>query len=291
MSFSDSDSEIAQRMGDDDFEPLAEWIGRATGWDLSLYKGNYVRRRVGARVRALGLSGWLAYHQFLQKDPDELAKLKDRLTVNVTEFFRDGDVWHWLRDEFLPGLWEEKFGAWQKAGAPGVFRPAFFVWSAGCSSGEEPYSLAILFDQAFGARKKDYRLRLLATDLDPVILEKAREGSYSSASLLNMDVETRGRYFLEQGDRVSVRPEIKRDIAFRQHNLFADPPPTGLDLVLCRNVMIYFSRELQQRLMQNFHKALRENGTFLTGKTETLLGPARQIFRATSSKARAFQRV
>lgn len=272
------------------FEPLAMWIARATGWDLSLYKGNYIRRRVGARVRALGLPGWAEYHQLLQREPDELEKLKDRLTVNVTEFFRDSDVWEWLRDEYLPGLWEEKSKAWRAAGSPGAFCPAFFIWSAGCSSGEEPYSLAMLFDQVFGGRKEGYRLRLLATDLDPVILERAREGSYPRASLVNLGLETQQRYFDMQGERVAVKPEIKRRVAFRQHNLFADPPPTGLDLVLCRNVMIYFSRELQQRLMQSFHKALRVQGTFLTGKTETLLGPARQIFRGSSARARAFQR-
>jgi len=259
---------------------LKELIIQSTGLDLHSYKENYLKRRVTARLRALGLDSWGAYAPYL-KDPQELAKLRDRLTVNVTEFFRDSDVWDELAREILPAL------AAQAAARP---VPELRIWSAGCSSGEEPYSLAILALEAAAKQRPRLSVRIMASDLDEVILARAQAGRYPEASLVALSAERRREYFAADGTQWSALPRLRDCIVFRRHNLFADPPPPELDLILCRNVMIYFSRDLQQKLLRGFHAALRPGAYFMTGKTETVLGPVRSLWKPVSARARVFQK-
>lgn len=267
---------------DPGFEALREKITRDTGWDLRRFKQNYLRRRVLARMRSLALAAWGDYAAFLDASPGEYEKLKDRLTVNVTEFFRDADVYEHLGAEVLPALMRGEGGR-----PPRELR----VWSAGCSSGEEPYSLAILYGEASRRMEAPPPLRLMASDLDEAVLARAREGRYPKAAVARLPAGLREQYFAAEGDEVRAGEALRAAVVWRQHNLFADAPPSPLDMVLCRNVMIYFSRELQQRLLQAFHKALRPGGIFVTGKTETVLGPARQLFRCVSPRTRVFQKV
>lgn len=262
------------------WDALKERIIALTGWDLHLFKENYLKRRVTARLRALGLEKWGDYAARLE-DPAELERLRDRLTVNVTEFFRDTDVWQELEQVILPTLARE-------ASAKAV--PEIRIWSAGCSSGEEPYSLAMLALEAAAAVRPKPAVHIVASDLDAVILAKAQEGRYPEASLAAVSGARRAAYFQADGAQWAVGPKLRECIVFRRHNLFDDPPPSGLDLVLCRNVMIYFSRDLQQKLLRGFHAALRPGGFFMTGKTETVLGPVRSIWKPVSARARAFQK-
>jgi chemotaxis protein methyltransferase CheR len=259
---------------------LKEEIIRSTGLDLHSYKENYLKRRVMARVRALGLDHWGAYTAHL-KDPVELAKLRDRLTVNVTEFFRDSDVWDELAEVILPAL---------AAAASARPVPELRIWSAGCSSGEEPYSLAILALEAAAKLRPKPSVRIVASDLDEVILARAQAGRYPEASLVALSDAQRRDYFVADGAQWSVVPGLRECIVFRKHNLFADPPPPELDLILCRNVMIYFSRDLQQKLLRGFHAALKPGAYFMTGKTETVLGPVRSLWKPVSARARVFQK-
>lgn len=263
------------------WEALKERIIQLTGWDLHLFKENYLKRRVTARLRALGLERWGDYADRLA-DPAELERLRDRLTVNVTEFFRDTDVWDELEQVIMPALARE-------AAAKPV--PELRIWSAGCSSGEEPYSLAMLALEAAATVRPKPAVRIVASDLDDVILAKAQAGRYPEASLAAVSPLRRSAYFQADGGQWSVGPRLREAIVFRRHNLFDDPPPPELDLVLCRNVMIYFSRDLQQKLLRGFHAALRPGGYFLTGKTETVLGPVRSLWKPMSARARAFQKV
>lgn len=268
---------------DDDpgFEALKQRLVTLTGWDLNRFKENYLRRRVGARVRAVGSPSWEHYAQMLEHDGVELERLKDRLTVNVTEFLRDPDVWDAIREEVLPSLL-----------AAAADRPLreLRIWSAGCSTGEEPYSLAMLAIQAAKAQGRGVQVRVLASDLDPLVLEKARAGRYPEASFRLMPPELRQAWFEPDGVQWRANEVLRRTVSFRILDLFSTPLPPHLDLLLCRNVMIYFSRDLQQRLLRAFHQALRPGGIFVTGKTETVLGPARTSFRCVSARARIFQR-
>jgi chemotaxis protein methyltransferase CheR len=259
-----------------EFEALRDKIFKDTGLDCSRYKENYLKRRIAARMRAVNANSYADYAALLDSVPEEYPRLKDRITVNVTEFFRDSDVYDYLQKVLLPMLAENC----RKQGR------AMLVWSAGCSSGEEPYSLAILLS---GLNIGPFSI--LATDIDELCLEKAKKGRYDQDALNRSSVPDVSRWFsMEDGDAVVV-PSLKRLIRFERHNLFADPPPSSVDLVLCRNVMIYFSRELQQRLLEAFHSALRPGGYLLPGKTETILGPARHLYTSVSARARAFQRL
>lgn len=263
------------------FAALKARLVEKTGWDLGRFKENYLRRRVGARVRALGCAGWSDYGDLLERDPRELERLKDRLTVNVTEFLRDPDVWAEIETQVLPRLLE--------AAAARPLRE-LRVWSAGCSSGEEPYSLAMLALEAAERQGRGVAVRVLASDLDPAVLEKARGGLYPEAAFAHVPEPRRGRWTRAEGGGRRVSPELRKAVCFRVLDLFSSPPPPGLDLLLCRNVMIYFSRDLQQRLLRAYHQALRPGGIFVTGKTETVLGPARAAFHCLSARSRIFER-
>lgn len=269
---------------DDDagFAALKQKLVGLTGWDLTRFKENYLRRRVGARLRALGCVDWAAYGSVLEGDPQELVRLKDRLTVNVTEFLRDPDVWEEIEGMVLPRLT-----------AAAAQRPLkeLRIWSAGCSSGEEPYSLAMLALQGAERHGGGVSVRVLASDLDPVMLARAEEGRYPMAAFAHVPPALLKRWFLADGDGYRVGRELRRVVSFRILNLFSTPPPPELDLLLCRNVMIYFSRDLQQKLLRAFHQALRPGGIFITGKTETVLGPARSVFQSLSARSRIFERI
>jgi chemotaxis protein methyltransferase CheR len=266
---------------DPGFEALKQRLVRLTGWDLTRFKENYLRRRVGARLRAVGAESWDAYAGVLATDAQELDRLKDRLTVHVTEFLRDADVWEALRADILPQLM-----------AAAAARPVkeLRVWSAGCSSGEEPYSLAILGLLAAREQGLGVRVRVMASDLDPSVLARAEAGTYSAAALRLMPAAWTQEFFVPAGDQWTVGAQLRQAVSFRVLDLFSSPPPPHLDLLLCRNVMIYFSRDLQQRLLRSFHQALRQGGIFVTGKTETILGPVRDCYQCLSAPARIFQR-
>jgi chemotaxis methyl-accepting protein methylase len=266
---------------DPGFEALKRQLIALTGWDLARFKEAYLRRRVATRVRSTQVDGWAAYGELLKRDPQELERLRDRLTVNVTEFFRDPDFWQVLEGQVLPGLVAEA-----------VRRPRreLRLWSAGCSSGEEPYSLALLAQRAVKAAGAAVQVRVLASDIDELILARAREGRYPDEALRLVPEALRREAFVADGAQWKVAPALREAVAFRSLDLFSSPPPPELDLVLCRNVMIYFSRDLQQRLLRAFHQALRPGGYFATGKTETVLGPVRGAFTCTSATARIFQR-
>jgi chemotaxis protein methyltransferase CheR len=263
------------------FDELKRRLIDMTGWDLGRFKEAYLRRRVATRVRATGSQDWQAYGELLKQDPQELEELRDRLTVNVTEYFRDTDFWAVLESDVLPALLEKA------ALSP---RRELRIWSAGCSSGEEPYSLALLFLKAAQKQAKGVRIRILASDIDEGVLARAKEGRYPAEALRLVPEPLRRDAFAEDGPGWRAAPWLRKAVAFRRLDLFSSPPPPGLDLVLCRNVMIYFSRDLQQRLLRAFHQALRPGGYFATGKTETVLGPARGGFQCTSARARIFQR-
>lgn len=272
----------AEQDRDEGFAALKERLVELTGWDLTRFKENYLRRRVGARLRALGCQDWSSYGALLASEPAELEKLKDRLTVNVTEFLRDPDVWEEIEALVLPRLVEAA-----------AARPLkeLRIWSAGCSSGEEPYSLAMLALAAVRAQGKGVQVRVLASDLDPVVLARAKEGLYPAAALAHVPEALRRMWFKAEGEGYRVGEELRKAVAFRVLDLFSSPPPSSIDLLLCRNVMIYFSRDLQQKLLRSYRQALRNGGIFITGKTETVLGPARSLFHCLSARSRIFERV
>lgn len=264
------------------FARLIAEIAKASGMQLADYKEKVLRRRVGVRMRARGAETFRAYGELLTHDPVELEKLKDALTINVTRLYRNAETWERLRTLVLPELLVRREGAVR-------------VWSAGCSSGEEPYTLAMcLVEEAERMGKHSWvaKPRITATDIDPLIMDRARAGKYPSAAFMEMPPALTAKYFRPVGtDDREVVPALKRLVHVRRQDLLRERPlDPPYDLVVCRNVVIYFDRDGQERLFQAFAEALAPGGFLLLGKVETLLGPARDRLELIDVRERIFRR-
>jgi chemotaxis protein methyltransferase CheR len=265
------------------FARLTGQIAAAAGLALGDYKEKVLRRRIAVRMRARNAASYGEYGALLNGDADELEKLKDALTINVTRLYRNPETWDRLRTLVLPELLEKRDGAVR-------------VWSAGCSSGEEPYTLALcLAEEATRAGKPSWvgKAQITATDIDEAVMHKARGGRYAATQFVEMPVGLTDRYFREAGpDTREVVPLLRKIVHVERQDLLREPPPhPPYDLVVCRNVVIYFDREGQERLFDKFADALVTGGYLLLGKVETLLGPARDRLELIDVRERIYRRV
>lgn len=251
------------------------------GLNLRQYKPNYLKRRIGVRMRATGCSDYMQYRQFMKQNHEESRRLINDLTINVTEFFRDADVYETIRKQVIPQTVQYK-----RESRTCSLR----VWSAGCATGEEPYSLAILFLHAL-SREKDplsWTLRITATDLDDKALDKARAGVYEAAKVpAGLVLED---YFDRTGGRYVVKEEVKRPVRFLLMDIVKQPPLRHLDLILCRNVLIYFEREKQHRILEIFQRCLRPGGFLVLGKSEAILGTTESGLAPFSRRERIYRK-
>ncbi|HLH26704.1 MAG TPA: protein-glutamate O-methyltransferase CheR [Chloroflexota bacterium] len=232
-------------------------VRRLTGVDLTCYRQGQLRRRLEALVQRVGADGFIEYARLLEREPARLQEFRDYFTINVSEFFRDADRFLYLEQRVLPELL--------------AARPSLRIWSAGCSIGAEPYSVAILLKEL--AQRGAHRI--VATDVDRTVLERARRGDgYGPADLRQVTPERLARYFMAAPDGQShaVRPELKPLVEFREHNLLGAALGEGYDLILCRNVVIYFTDEAKNLLYQRFVDALRPGGVLFVGGTEIVRG-------------------
>ena len=263
------------------FAELSRQIARGAGLVLEAYKDKCVRRRIAVRMRACGVHTYADYRALLERSPEEYERLRDALTINVTRFYRNADTWSVLRRELVPALVD--------AG-----RRDFRAWSAGCSSGEEPYTLAMLvvehLEQAGRAEALD-RTRIEATDVDRACLDRARAGVYRREMLSELPPELTGSYFRPAGDALQVVERARRLVAFTELDLNRQRPlRRDYHLILCRNVVIYFDRTTQERLFQVFTEALAPGGYLVLGKVETLFGPARERLQLVDPRERIYRR-
>jgi chemotaxis protein methyltransferase CheR len=235
------------------------------GFDCEQYKVNYLKRRIAVRLRATGADSYLDYMQILRKDPDEYTSLLNELTINVTQFFRDSDVYERLRKVTIPEIIQAKTR---------IGSSTMRIWSAGCSSGEEPYSLVMLINEVLGAESLNWNIRVVGSDYDDKSLKLAREGVYQNPELHEEVVPE--RYFLisenEGGHEFRLREEVKRQVRFEKKDLLEHQPRRHYDLVLCRNVLIYFGREVQVRILELLARSILLEGYLVLGKSETV-GP------------------
>ena len=266
---------------DPGFEALAEKISRERGFGCASYKERCLRRRIAVRMRARGVHRFADYEAVLDRDPAEYDRLIDALTINVTKLFRNWSTYEAIAKHVVPALWT--------SGA----RPVR-VWSAGCSSGEEPYSLAALFhrhaESVGEAGVAPARVQITGSDIDRESLEAARRGVYAEPSFADTPDALRARYFGGPPEG-SVAPQLRALVKFERRDLLQDPPPaSGVHLVTCRNVLIYFDRGTQEALFTRFHDVLAPNGFLVLGKVETLLGPMRAMFTPVDARERVFRR-
>jgi chemotaxis protein methyltransferase CheR len=266
-------------MSDDhEFQALLAKISAERDFRCASYKEKCLRRRIGVRLRARGIQGYGDYARLLDGDAREYEKLLDTLTINVTKLFRNWETYSALADRVIPPLW--------------AFGSSLNVWSAGCSSGEEPYSLAVLLHQhALRVHDADRlaQVRVLGTDIDRESLARAARGTFVEAAFADTPADLRARYFSAQAPH-AVDPAVRAMVRFERRDLINEPAPNGQHLITCRNVLIYFDRETQEQLFRRFHDALVPGGFLVLGKVETLLGPTRSLFDPVDARERIFLR-
>jgi two-component system CheB/CheR fusion protein len=248
--------------------------------DFSLYKRNTLYRRIERRMGIHQISKMSAYVRYLQENPQELDLLFKELLIGVTNFFRDPAVWAELRAKILPELLATR--------VPGQ---TLRVWVPGCSTGEEAYSLAMIFKEAVEALnpKVNFAFQIFATDLDRDAIDKARLGTYPTSITADVSPERMARFFSKEDHGYRVRREIREMVIFAPQNIIMDPPFTKLDFLSCRNLLIYLTAEVQKKLMPLFHFSLRRGGVLLLGSAETV-GSRTDLFTAISGKSRLFRR-
>ena len=259
-----------------------EKITRDRGFRCASYKDKCLRRRISVRMRAKGALTPQEYAGVLDADPREYERLLRSLTVNVTKFFRNWDTYAAIEDKVVPALLN---------GGGGEVR----VWSAGCSSGEEPYSIAILMHKYASERGRPElldRVRIVGTDIDSDCLGEADRAFYGEAALTETPRTLRKSYFPEVAGLHTVRPDVRKLVRFECSDLLSGQAPVAnVHLLICRNVIIYFEREAQDALFAAFHRALAPNGFLVLGKVETLLGDARSLFAPVNARERIFRKI
>jgi two-component system, chemotaxis family, CheB/CheR fusion protein len=262
-----------------DFEQLLEYLRKSRGFDFTGYKRPSLVRRVTLRMKAVGVETFRDYLDFLQVDPSELTALFDTLLINVTSFFRDPPAWDYLRTDILPGLLAAK-------GPADPIR----IWSAGCASGEEAYSLAIALAEQLGVDELRQRVKIYGTDIDEGALTVARHATYNPKSVAGLPDELVTKYFERFGANYIFRKDLRRTVIFGRHDLVHAAPISHIDLLACRNTLMYLNSETQARVLARLHFALEEGGILFLGKAEMLLFNA-ELFRPIELKRRIFVKV
>ncbi|MGJ3253875.1 MAG: CheR family methyltransferase [Elainellaceae cyanobacterium] len=261
------------------FESLLDFLRQSRGFDFTGYKRSSLRRRVTKRMQTRNIDHFSDYLDYLEVHPEEFVPLFNTILINVTGFFRDRAAWNYLWHQTLPNLLDEK-------------RPEepIRVWSAGCSSGEEAYTLAMIFSELLGTEQFRQRVKIYATDIDEEDLAKARHATYSERSIETIPEELRHKYFEQNGENRTFRPELRRAVIFGRHDLLQDAPISRLDLLVCRNTLMYFNAETQRRVIARFHFALNDKGVLFLGKAEMLMSHS-NLFTPFNLQHRIFGKV
>ncbi|MCS7481340.1 CheR family methyltransferase [Umezawaea endophytica] len=263
---------------DRDFEEVLAYLKEARGFDFTGYKRTSLMRRVAHRMSQVSIDSHTEYIDYLQLNPDEFNALFNTILINVTGFFRDPEAWEYLRGEVIPSMLGER-------GPDDPIR----IWSAGCASGEEAYSIAIALAEALGPDAYRRRVKIYATDVDDEALAQARQASYTARELEGLESELLEKYFEAHDGRFSFRKDLRRTVIFGRNDLVQDAPISRIDLLICRNTLMYFTQETQAKILGRFHFALVPRGVLFLGKAEMLLSHTR-IFDAVDLKRRIFRR-
>lgn len=237
-----------------DYEGFKNEVYKISTIDLSAYKEKQMKRRLDSLINKNGFDGYQSYVKALKTDKAIYEEFVSYMTINVSEFYRNPAQWRILEEKVLPYLFEKK-------------GKNIKIWSAACSTGDEPYSLAMLLGKYIPLNKVD----IIATDIDNQILAKAKVGLYNEKSVSGLPKEFKEKYLEQVGKSYKVVDEIKRCIKFKQHDLLKDRYPQNLDLIVCRNVLIYFTNEAKDEIYHRFNRALSEEGVLFVGSTEQII--------------------
>jgi chemotaxis protein methyltransferase CheR len=262
-------------------ERLRQLVLSAGGIDLALYKSRCLERRITLRQRAAGAPDLETYVALVRRDAAERGRLVQALTIHVSQFFRNPSMFQALRRQVLPAILAEK----RRQGGR-----ALRVWSAGCACGEEAYSLALLLLDAAPEALRQYSCAIYGTDIDAGCLRQAEQGVYGAGSLAHLPRAWRDRYFTPAAGRWTLLPDVRRLVTFRQHNVLDPPPVRRIDLLVFRNVLIYMTEPLQERLLLGLHEVMTPGGFLVLGRVEGLPGAAARRFQPVNVPERIFRR-
>ncbi len=237
------------------YQVFKEEILKLTAIDLSLYKEKQMKRRIDSLIKRYGASSYSDFVLLLKNDKSIYDTFINHLTINVSEFYRNTVQWDVLKEEVLPLLLADK--------------SSIKVWSAACSTGEEPYTLVMNLSRFVPL----HNIQILATDIDKEAIKKASRGIYSEKSIENVPTDFLNAYFKKHQEGYSVDASIKRCVTFKQMNLLRDPYPADFDLIVCRNVMIYFTDEAKREMYHKFNDALAKDGILFVGSSEQIISP------------------
>jgi chemotaxis protein methyltransferase CheR len=257
------------------YQKLKRLLQETVGLDCSCYRDEYLKRRFAVRLRATGTNTYSRYVRYLKKNPAEYYLILNNLTINYTTFFRDRDVYVYLEKTILPRLFRSN---------------EVRIWSAGCATGEEPYSLAILVHKLLGKELSNYQVTIFASDLDEDALAKAVKGEYTRKQLQGLEDSLIDKYFSNSGASYRVKDFVRQLVRFEKQDLMKPFLRKDFDLILCRNVMIFFSRESQQQIHMHFYNALREGGYLVIGKSEILSSELSKKFLCADVNCRVYQK-
>lgn len=262
------------------FETIRKILKSLKGFNLDCYKDKCIKRRISIRIRATHSKTAEAYCELLLNSESEQELLLKVLTIHVSHFFRNPSTFEKLRTDIFPGL----FTRCNKEG-----RRDLRLWSVGCAGGEEPYTLALILKDTFSAEMKGINVSILATDVDAGTLEVAKTAAYNEDRLSEMSESIKTRYFDRRESKYHLLPEIKKLVTFRQSDLYDIGTYVRSDLIICRNVLIYFERSQQEKILEGFADAMPRGGILVLGKSETLVGNSRNRFSTICPIERIYQ--
>lgn len=238
----------------DNYEKFKKDILALAKIDLNSYKEKQMRRRINTLITKNNIQNYNDYVALIKKDKEKFEQFINFLTINVSEFYRNPDQWKILEKEVFPGL-IQKFGKNLK------------IWSAACSTGDEPYSLVM----ALSRQVPLANIKVIATDIDKQVLDTARMGLYNAKSIAAVPDDLKKKYFTQVGNSYQISDEIKKRVEFKEHDLLKDSYPTGCHLIVCRNVVIYFTEEAKDQIYMKFQKSLATGGVLFIGSTEQIM--------------------
>lgn len=260
-----------------ELEELVDYLKQSHSFDFTGYKRSSLMRRLSKRMQQVGIKGYRDYINYIKVQPQEFTHLFNTVLINHTSFFRDRLVWDYLTQQVIPQIVASK--------EPNA---AIRVWSAGCASGEEAYTLAIVLAEVLG-EKQFRRVQIYATDIDEDALNQARLGTYTTAKVTGIPPTLLKKYFNCTADSYSFRQDLRGSVLFGRHNLIDAAPMLGIDLIVCRNVLMYYNPEAQRKILSRLHDALCDNSFLLLGQVERI-SPKTQSFTQVDSNQRIYQK-
>jgi chemotaxis protein methyltransferase CheR len=270
-------------MGDDEksFQQILRKVRDETGFNLEQYRESYIKRRLTVRMRVCDANDYQSYYKILRTDPAEPKKMVEELSINVTRFFRDLSAWDYLKDNVLAQV----IAAKDKAGDRRIR-----MWSAGCSYCEEAYTISMILHELLGPRIADYKIEILASDFDQEALDIAEKAVFDETHFTETPQRYMDKYLSAYDEKYKVADRIRDLVTLRRHDLISGQKFQNMDLIFCRNVVIYFGEELKRRLYLDFYNGLKQGGYLMIGKTELLVGPARENFDIISTTERIYRK-